>query len=268
MRIPLAGSSRHLRARTRRPHARPTPSPTIASGTRGCSAGTCSAASATSRGSAHRGSARHAGSRAAAPGLCAPRSRAARSRSAPASAPSTRTCHSAVEFWLTRRFRRARREAAHRPVAQRPGRLRPAALPQGPRCSTLHARWPRRWPTRCSRFARRHRRALWPGYTHQRRAMPSSAGLWAAAYAEGLLDTIESLPALWAQGRSLAARQRGRLRRAAAARPGGRGPGARLRRARPQRGRRCRTGAASSRPRCSSGAAQLGHELAKLLAPT
>ncbi|HET8625188.1 MAG TPA: lyase family protein [Gemmatimonadales bacterium] len=47
-------------------------------------------------------------------------------------------------------------------------------------------------------FARRHRTALWPGYTHQRRAMPSSAGMWAAGYASGLLDTAESLPALWA----------------------------------------------------------------------
>jgi argininosuccinate lyase len=48
-------------------------------------------------------------------------------------------------------------------------------------------------------FARRHRSVLWPGYTHQRRAMPSSAGLWAGAYAEGLLDTIESLPEVWAR---------------------------------------------------------------------
>jgi argininosuccinate lyase len=47
-------------------------------------------------------------------------------------------------------------------------------------------------------FAARHRSVLWPGYTHQRRAMPSSAGLWALAYAEGLLDTAETLPALWA----------------------------------------------------------------------
>ncbi len=46
-------------------------------------------------------------------------------------------------------------------------------------------------------FARRHTRVLWPGYTHQRRAMPSSVGLWAGAYAEGLLDTIESLGAAW-----------------------------------------------------------------------
>jgi len=46
-------------------------------------------------------------------------------------------------------------------------------------------------------FARRHRAVLWPGYTHGRRAMPSSVGLWAGALAEGLLDTIESLPPLW-----------------------------------------------------------------------
>ena len=47
------------------------------------------------------------------------------------------------------------------------------------------------------RVAGRHRRTLWPGYTHSRRAMPSSVGLWAAAHAEGLLDSLESLPALW-----------------------------------------------------------------------
>ena len=48
-------------------------------------------------------------------------------------------------------------------------------------------------------LARREQRTLWPGYTHLRRAMPSSVGLWAAGYAEGLLDTIESLPDLWRQ---------------------------------------------------------------------
>lgn len=47
-------------------------------------------------------------------------------------------------------------------------------------------------------FADRHQRVLFPGYTHQRRAMPSSMGLWAGAYAEGLLDTLESLDAVWA----------------------------------------------------------------------
>lgn len=46
-------------------------------------------------------------------------------------------------------------------------------------------------------FSSRHHDVLWPGYTHGRRAMPSSVGLWAGALAEGLLDTAESLPALW-----------------------------------------------------------------------
>lgn len=48
-------------------------------------------------------------------------------------------------------------------------------------------------------FAARHQRVLLPGYTHTRRAMPSSLGLWAGAYAEGLLDSLEALPALWAR---------------------------------------------------------------------
>jgi len=48
-------------------------------------------------------------------------------------------------------------------------------------------------------FAQKYQRVLWPGYTHTRRAMPSSAGLWAAAFAEGLLDTVETLPAVWAK---------------------------------------------------------------------
>jgi argininosuccinate lyase len=48
-------------------------------------------------------------------------------------------------------------------------------------------------------FAQLHRTVLWPGYTHSRKAMPSSVGLWAGAFAEGLLDTLESLPAVWAR---------------------------------------------------------------------
>ena len=46
-------------------------------------------------------------------------------------------------------------------------------------------------------FAGRQQATLWHGYTHQRRAMPSSIGLWTAGYAEGLLDTAEELPGLW-----------------------------------------------------------------------
>ena len=38
-----------------------------------------------------------------------------------------------------------------------------------------------------------------PGYTHLRRAMPATWGMWGAAFAEGLLEELEALPALWAR---------------------------------------------------------------------
>ncbi len=43
-------------------------------------------------------------------------------------------------------------------------------------------------------FARAHQDAPLPGYTHLRRAMPSTFGLWATAFAEGLLEELEALP--------------------------------------------------------------------------
>ncbi len=46
-------------------------------------------------------------------------------------------------------------------------------------------------------FAGKYRKAVWPGYTHLRRAMPSSAGVWASALAEGILTTAESVSGLW-----------------------------------------------------------------------
>jgi argininosuccinate lyase len=46
-------------------------------------------------------------------------------------------------------------------------------------------------------FARTHSSTLLPGYTHMRRAMPSSWGMWAVAFAEGLIEELEQLPALW-----------------------------------------------------------------------
>ena len=48
-------------------------------------------------------------------------------------------------------------------------------------------------------FVQAHRDATMPGYTHMRRAMPSSWGLWGAAIAEGLLEELEQLPALWSR---------------------------------------------------------------------
>jgi argininosuccinate lyase len=46
-------------------------------------------------------------------------------------------------------------------------------------------------------FAKRHHDSALPGYTHMRRAMPSSWGMWSAAFAEGLMEELEQLPALW-----------------------------------------------------------------------
>jgi argininosuccinate lyase len=48
-------------------------------------------------------------------------------------------------------------------------------------------------------FAGRHRGSVMPGYTHTRRAMPSSWGMWSAAIAEGLLEELEQVPALWSR---------------------------------------------------------------------
>jgi len=109
--------------------------------------------------------------------------------------PHQEDVHTAVEAWLTRRLPglgerlhtgRSRNDQVatdlrlflkDRLLALQAGALDLAAA--------LHA------------FASRHRAVLWPGYTHQRRAMPSSVGLWAGAYAEGVLDTAEALAVLW-----------------------------------------------------------------------
>ena len=162
--------------------------------------------------------------------------------------------HTAVEDWLTRRLGRRGRAAAHRPLAQRPGRLRPPALPQG------------RAARRCTRRRSSSRQALLalrraPPRARSGPATPISAarcrrrpGSGPAAFAEGLLDTLEIAAGALGAGRSLAARQRRGVRRAAAAPARGRGAGARLRRRSSTTWPRCSTAAASSRPRCSSGA--------------
>ena len=48
-------------------------------------------------------------------------------------------------------------------------------------------------------FARAHAVEPMPGYTHLRRAMPSSFGLWAAAFAAGLAEELQALQALYAR---------------------------------------------------------------------
>ncbi len=48
-------------------------------------------------------------------------------------------------------------------------------------------------------FAETHKGEAMPGYTHLRRAMPSSFGLWGTAFAEGLLEELEALQGLHAR---------------------------------------------------------------------
>lgn len=46
-------------------------------------------------------------------------------------------------------------------------------------------------------FARAHADEAMPGYTHLRRAMPSSFGLWGAAFAAGLAEELQAMQALY-----------------------------------------------------------------------
>ena len=46
-------------------------------------------------------------------------------------------------------------------------------------------------------FARAHEAVALPGYTHLRRAMPSSVGQWAIGYVEGLIEELEAADGVW-----------------------------------------------------------------------
>jgi argininosuccinate lyase len=48
-------------------------------------------------------------------------------------------------------------------------------------------------------FAKAHAHEPMPGYTHLRRAMPSSFGLWGTAFAAGLAEELQALQALYAR---------------------------------------------------------------------
>ncbi|MGH8321508.1 MAG: argininosuccinate lyase [Gammaproteobacteria bacterium] len=49
------------------------------------------------------------------------------------------------------------------------------------------------------KFAKDHADSVLPGYTHLRRAMPSSFGLWAGAFAAGLGEELQALQAVYAR---------------------------------------------------------------------
>ena len=104
--------------------------------------------------------------------------------------------HSAVEAWLTRRLG-ATGERVHTGRSRNDQVATDLRLYLKHQLLLIHDQG-----TRLARvlleFAGRHQKSLWPGYTHTRRAMPSSAGLWAAALAEGLLDSLGGIGSVWA----------------------------------------------------------------------
>ena len=103
--------------------------------------------------------------------------------------------HSAVEFWLTRRFGDIG-ERLHAGRSRNDQVATDLRLFLKDEVLSLH-RLMLGLAGQCLAFAARHRRVVWPGYTHQRIAMPSSAGIWAAGYAEGLLDAADAVHGFW-----------------------------------------------------------------------
>jgi argininosuccinate lyase len=103
--------------------------------------------------------------------------------------------HSAVELWLTRRSG-SLGERLHTGRSRNDQVATDLRLYLKDRALALHA-VSLDLAAVLIAFAGAHRTALMPGYTHQRRGMPSSIGLWAAGYAEGVLDTAESVTGIW-----------------------------------------------------------------------
>lgn len=109
--------------------------------------------------------------------------------------PEHEDVHSAVEFWLT---------AHHGDVGERihAGRSRNDQVALDIRLLlkdtvlALHALMADVAGGLLA-LAAAHRRVIWPGYTHQRIAMPSSAGAWAAGYAEQMLDAADAVHGVW-----------------------------------------------------------------------
>ena len=110
-------------------------------------------------------------------------------------APQHEDGHSAVEFWLTAHFGDAG-ERLHAGRSRNDQVATDVRLFLKEEVLALHQLM-LALAGQLLVFAARHRKVLWPGYTHQRRAMPSSGGLWAAGLAEGVLTSVEMLPALW-----------------------------------------------------------------------
>jgi argininosuccinate lyase len=109
--------------------------------------------------------------------------------------PGHEDAHSAVEGWLTKRFGDAG-ERLHAGRSRNDQVTTDVRLYLKDAVLTLHAGMTA-LAGELLGFAARHRRVLWPGYTHQRIAMPSSAALWSAGYAELLLDAAQAVHGIW-----------------------------------------------------------------------
>jgi argininosuccinate lyase len=110
--------------------------------------------------------------------------------------PSQEDVHTAIEEWLTRRLTGSG-ERLHTGRSRNDQVATDLRLYLKDQLLGLHAA-SLTLVEALLQFAGRYRAALWPGYTHQRRAMPSTVGHWAGAYAEGVLDTVEAIDSLWA----------------------------------------------------------------------
>jgi argininosuccinate lyase len=111
--------------------------------------------------------------------------------------PKDEDVHTAVENWLVRRDKRIG-EMVHTGRSRNDQVCCDLRLYLKDRLLDLHAGG-RAVVAELLAFARREQRSIWPGYTHTRRAMPSSAALWAGGIAEGLLDSLTTLEATWVQ---------------------------------------------------------------------
>lgn len=109
--------------------------------------------------------------------------------------PGEEDVHTTVEAWLTRRARGAG-ERLHTGRSRNDQVAADLRLWLKDAVLGLHAE-AEELAGGLLRFAGRHRAVLWPGYTHTRRAMPSSAALWAAAFAEGLTDSLGAVAGFW-----------------------------------------------------------------------
>ena len=111
--------------------------------------------------------------------------------------PGHEDVHTAVEDWLTRRLPGVG-ERLHTGRSRNDQVACDLRLYLKDRLLTVHAAAAELVAALLA-FGAHHASVLLPGYTHQRRAMPSSIGLWAGAYAEGVLDTLEAIAPLWGQ---------------------------------------------------------------------